>query len=115
MATATLVAENLSQFCPTTNFYSTDDGRHLLVTVPRFDIPASVEAVTGIALPISMSHLPTHADVFLADENAVVVDADGDPTNGMTALLRVEDCDTFEAALTAAGFEIDETAPTEGT
>ena len=108
MATATLVAEQLPQFCPTTNFYSTDDGKYLLVTVPRFDVPASIEAVTGLMLPISLSHLPTHADVFLADENAVVVDADGDPTNGMTALLRVEDCDTFEDALSAAGYELEQ-------
>ena len=107
MPTVTLVAENLSQFCPTTNFYSTDDGKYLLVTVPRFDVPATLEAVTGLVLPISLSHLPTHADVFLADENAVVIDADGDPTNGMTALLRVEDCDTFEAALSAAGYQLD--------
>lgn len=114
MGTATLVAERLSQFCPTTNFYSTDDGKYLLVTVPRLDVPSTIETLTGLTLPISLSHLPTHADVFLADENAVVLDADGDPANGMTPLLRVEDCDNFEAALTAAGFEINETAPTEG-
>ena len=31
---ATLVQENLSHFCPVTNFYATSDGKHLLVTYP---------------------------------------------------------------------------------
>lgn len=107
VSVVTLVSERLPQFCPTTNFYAVDDGTYLLVTVPRFDVPGSIEASTGITMPISLSHLPTHADVFLADEDAVVIDADGDPTNGMTALLRVEDCDTFEDALSAAGYQLD--------
>lgn len=108
MGTATVVQERVSHFCPTTNFYATSDGRHLLVTVPRFDVARSVEAATGLTIPISVSHLPTHADVFLADENAVVLDADGDPANGLTPIARVEDCDTFEAALSAAGYTLTE-------
>lgn len=110
VSVVTLVSEQLPQFCPTTNFYAADDGTYLLVTVPRFDVPASIEAATGIVMPISVTHLPTHADVFLADENAVVLDADGDPANGLTPIARVEDCDTFEAALSAAGYTL-----TEGT
>lgn len=107
MPAVTLVSERLPQFCPTTNFYAVDDGTYLLVTVPRFDVPGSIEASTGIMLPISVNHIPTHADVFLADENAVVLDADGDPANGLTPIARVEDCDTFEAALSAAGYQLD--------
>lgn len=108
MTSVTLVAENLSQFCPMTNHYACEDGTYLLVTVPRFDTSAVLEAKTGIRIPVSISHLPTHADVFLADENAVVLDADGDPANGLTPIARVEDCDTFEAALSAAGYTLTE-------
>lgn len=101
-----LVAENLSWFCPTTNHYVCEDGTYLLVTVPRFDVAAMIEAKTGLRIPISLSHIPTQAYVFLADENAVVLDADGDPANGLTPIVRVEDCETFEAALSAAGFTL---------
>lgn len=106
MGTATVVQERVSHFCPTTNFYATSDGRHLLVTVPRVDVARSVEATTGLTIPISVSHLPTHADVFLADADANVLDADGDLANGMTPLVRVHDCDSFEAALSAAGYQL---------
>jgi len=107
MITATLVAENLSQFCPTTNLYSCADGRHLLVTVPRFDIPAAIESF-GMSLPISVTHIPTHADVFLADANAVVLDADDNPANGLTPLVRVPDCDDFAQALAEAGYQLEQ-------
>lgn len=111
MRTVTVVAENLSWFCSTTNHYRCDDGTYLLVTVPRFYVAETLAARDGITVPISPSHLPTHADVFLADESAVVLDADGDPANGLTPLVRVPDCDNFTDALSAAGFEL---VPTEG-
>ncbi|OBJ41316.1 hypothetical protein A5630_23020 [Mycolicibacterium mucogenicum] len=106
MATATLVGQGLSRYCPTTNHYycgDREDGVFLLVTIPRFDVGGSIEARTGLALPIKEAHLPTHADVFLSDADANVLDADGDPANGMTPLLRVPDCESFEQALAAAG------------
>lgn len=109
VTTATLVGQDLSRYCPTTNWYYCGDqngGVFLLVTIPRFDVGPSIEAVTGISLPISMAHLPTHADVFLSDVDANVLDADGDPDNGMTPLVRVENCDNFAAALAAAGYTL---------
>ncbi|MUL47616.1 hypothetical protein FZI85_25215 [Mycobacterium sp. CBMA293] len=106
MPTATLVSERLSNFCPTTNHYACDDGTFLVVTVPRFDVSAAIEARTGIRIPVNTSQLPTHTDVFLADADAVPIDADGDPADGMTPLIRVDDCDDFAEALAAAGYEL---------
>lgn len=111
MKTATLVGHGLSQFCPTTNHYFCGDGPDgvfLLVTIARYDVPASIEACTGIRLPVSSVNFPTHADVFLSDADANVLDADGDPANGMTPLLRVPDCNDFAAALAEAGYQLDE-------
>ncbi|MCT7372680.1 DUF7572 family protein [Mycolicibacterium llatzerense] len=109
MTTATLVGQDLSRYCPTTNWYYCGDGPDgifLLVTIARYDVPASIEALTGISIPISIVQLPTYADVFLADVDANVLDADGDPANGMTPLIRVPDCDDFATALAAAGYEL---------
>lgn len=111
MTTATLVGQGLSRYCPTTNHYYCGDGPDgifLLVTIARYDVPGSIETLTGIKLPINVVQLPTHADVFLSDADANVLDADGDPANGMTPLVRVPDCDDFATALAAAGYELDE-------
>lgn len=105
MATATLVRERLSRFCPTTNHYACDDGQYLLVTIPTLDFVGTLEHF-GVDLPVSQVQLPKRADVFLADDEGVPIDADGDPANGMTPLLRVPDCDDFAAALKAAGYEL---------
>lgn len=107
MTKAILVGQDLSKFCPTTNHYYCEDGTFLLVTIPRFDIEASIEAKTGFRLPISKVHLPTHAEVFLSDAAANAVDADNNPLNDLTPLVRVEDCDSFAEALAAAGYELE--------
>lgn len=110
MTAATLVGHDLSRYCPTTNHYYCGDGPDgifLLVTIARYDVAASIEAVTGFSVPISAVNLPTHADVFLSDADANVLDADGDPANGMTPLVRVPDCNDFAAALAAAGYTLD--------
>lgn len=105
MATATLVRERLSRFCPTTNHYACDDGSYLLVTIPTLDFIGTLEGL-GIELPVSEYQLPNYADVFLADDEGVPIDSDGDPANGMTPLLRVPDCDDFATALAAAGYDL---------
>ncbi|AKF14381.1 minor tail protein [Mycobacterium phage ThulaThula] len=106
MGTATLVAEALSQFCPVTNHYRCSDGRYLLITMPALDSMGTLAETLGIVVPVAKSHMPTTVDVFLADENAVVLDADGDPANGMTALAKIEGCRSFEQALAHCGYEL---------
>ncbi|NMO00839.1 hypothetical protein HH308_06380 [Gordonia sp. TBRC 11910] len=41
-------------------------------------------------------------NVFLCDEQGVAIDADGDPSNGLTALLELEHGTTFEQACQVA-------------
>lgn len=107
MATATLVKANLAQFCPVTNHYLCSDGKYLLVTIPAMDVPGTLSAFFGVRVPIAKVQLPTEVDVFLSDESANVLDADGDPSNGMTALASFE-VDTHEAALAALGYTLEE-------
>lgn len=85
METATRVAAALPQFCPTTNHYRCSDGRWLLVTDPQMDTEGTLSAF-GIHVPISKVQLPVEVDVFLSDDAQNVLDADGDPSNGMTPL-----------------------------
>lgn len=113
--TATLVGENLVQFCPVTNHYRCSDGRYLLVTYPRLDVLADMagealaEALKILCVaegPQSLSHQPRNTEVFLADENAVVLDADGDPANGMTPLLRCAGALPIADALAQLGYTL---------
>ena len=113
--TATLVGENLSQFCPVTNHYRCSDERYLLVTYPRLDVLADIAGealaqalkVLGLAEgPQSLSHQPRNTEVFLADENAVVLDADGDPANGMTPLLVCDGAVPVADALAQLGYTL---------
>jgi hypothetical protein len=104
MATATLLVESLPQFAPTTNHYACSDGRHLLVTVHDQLVVATTPSMP-FDIPIARSHLPAGAEVFLCDENATVLDADGDPANGMTALAML-DADSHTAALAALGYTV---------
>lgn len=104
MAEAILVAENLPNFCPITNHYMCDDGKYLLVTIPALDSVGSLE-LFGVRVPIAKSHMPTATDVFLADENAVVLDADGDPANGLTPLASFE-VQSHEEALALLGYTL---------
>lgn len=116
MDTATLVAENLSQFCPVTNHYACSDGRYLLVTYPRLDVLGTLASLDGMSevlravglaeVPIHVAHQPANTEVFLADENAVVLDADGDPANGMTPLLRCDGPVPVEHALAQLGYTL---------
>lgn len=115
--TATLLAENLTHFCPVTNHYQCSDGRYLLVTYPRVDVLAAIagealsDALTllGIAEgPQTLSHQPANTEVFSSDEAARVLDADGDPANGMTPLLRCDGPVPIADALASLGYTLTE-------
>lgn len=103
MHTAELILEFLPHYCPKTNHYRCTDGEttwYLLITV------ASAESLGNLlGIPVNMLHLPKTVDVFLADENAVVLDADFDPANGLTPLCRIEDCTSHEQALSLMGYQ----------
>lgn len=100
---ATLRQENLKRYCPTTNLYECTD-RWLLVTAPCTD--ALQELAGGLMIPIMRSHIPKRVDVFLSDESGAVLDADGDPSNGMTPVARFEGAATHEEALAELGYEL---------
>jgi len=102
---ARLVAESLPQFCPTTNHYQCDDGKWLLVTVHALDVAGTLSTL-GVTVPIASCHLPKTVDVFLSDETATVLDADGNPANGMTPLAQFSDCATHSDALARLGYTL---------
>ena len=98
---ADLIAAALPQYAPTTNHYRLDDGRHVLVTVPAdvLPLPAGViPIVSGIKVTTTE---PGQTEVFLCDADARVLDADGDPSNGMTPLATFPAGTTHEQALEA--------------
>lgn len=103
MHTAELISEFLPQFCPKTNHYRCTDGEttwYLLITV------VSAESMSALLnAPVNAVRLPKTVDVFLADENAVVLDADFDPANGLTPLCRIDDCTSHEQALSLMGYQ----------
>ncbi|GAA3963179.1 DUF7572 family protein [Gordonia caeni] len=86
---AVVIAAALPSFAQTTNLYRLTDGRHALVTVPADDQPVPA-AVVPIMSGFKVSRVETGpTEVFLADEHGTPIDADGDPTNGLTPLLRL--------------------------
>lgn len=96
-----LISDQLPQFAPTTNLHRLDDGRHVLVTVPA-DVMPLPEGVLPIVSGIRVARVePAPTEVFLADEHGVPIDADGDPANGLTALLRLPPGTTHDQALAA--------------
>ena len=99
---AELLARALPQYAPTTNHYRLDDGRHVLVTRADDELPVP-EGLAPILGTIKVTKTePSQVEVFLCDENAVLIDADGDPTNGMTALLSLPPGTSFDEAVEAA-------------
>jgi len=98
----------MSRFCPVTNHYRCDDGKYLLVTIAALGGADIIDVLTSRRIPVKREHLPTHADVFLADADAVPIDADGNPANGLTPLMRIPGCDSFTDALAAAGYHLQE-------
>lgn len=99
---AELIAVALPQYAPTTNHYRLDDGRHILVTraAEVLPVPPGLAAILG-AVKVDKAD-PAPVEVFLCDADARLIDADGDPTNGMTALLSLDPATSFDEAVAAA-------------
>lgn len=96
---ATSISRDLPQFAPATHLYRLADGRHVIVTVPDDDMPLH-EAVVPILSAFTVTEtVPGPTEVFLCDEDAHLIDADGDPTNGMTALATYPTGTTHQQAL----------------
>lgn len=100
---------------PTTKLYRLDDGSHLAVLV--VDAGAVIMGV-----PMSLSHIHSEVSVFHSDENGVLIDADGDPLNGLTpfassdpetgAAVRLDaEVSTHADALAALGYTLIDTPP----
>lgn len=88
----------MPQFCPVTNLYRLVDGRCVLITVKSGPVIAGLAEALQVPLA-PLAAAPT--EVFLADEDGTLIDADGDPANGMTALVRLPPGTTHEEALAA--------------
>lgn len=72
---------------PDTHLYQCSDGRHLAVMVVN---PATFEAAHA-APPLLLSHVRPEVGVFHADENGTLLDADGEPLNGLTPYASTDD------------------------
>ena len=99
---AELLARALPQYAPTTNLYRLDDWRHILVTraAEVLPVPPGLAAILG-AVKVDKTD-PAPVEVFLCDAYSGLIDADGDPTNGMTALLQLDPGTSFDEAVEAA-------------
>ena len=71
---------DVTWMCPVTRLYRDGGGQHYLVSCCDF----------------FTAH---HTEVFLADEQGAAVDADGDPANGLTALVRWDEQMDHETAV----------------
>lgn len=71
---------DLPGWCPSTRLFRAPDGQHYAVLCADF-------------------FTAQHTEVFLADEHGVAIDADGDPANGLTALVRWDEQMDHETAV----------------
>lgn len=95
---------------PTTKLYRLDDGSHLAVLV--VDAGAVIMGV-----PVSLTHIHAEVSVFHSDADGVLIDADGDPLNGLTPFASTDpeteatiafdaEVSTHESALAALGYTL---------
>lgn len=117
--TVELVHAEMSWHPPVSNLYRCADGSHLMVLVVSVpDYQALVNAVS--AVPISVSHIAPEVSIFYADKHGALLDADGDPLNGLTPYASTDpECDvvvrldpavaTHADALEALGYTLTET------
>ncbi len=103
---AELIAEALVQFAPTSNLYRLGGGQYVVITRPDPVQPVP-EALAALIGAVKIGHVESSpTEVFLCDEDARLIDADGDPTNGMTALLSLPAGTGFDEAVMAAEREL---------
>lgn len=101
MTTKQLIAEDLPQFAPGNRHYQIGRSHVLIVKAGgELPIPVDLTSLLGGVTVEAISPIPV--DIFLCDETAQLIDADGDPTNGMTALLSLPPTTTYKQALAAA-------------
>lgn len=82
-----LLTAGVGRYAPTTNHYLLDDGRYVLITVPddeNMPLPPTIAPVISAVRVKEIETGPTV--VYLSDETGNVLDADGEPANGMTPL-----------------------------
>lgn len=94
----------LDHWAPETRQYRDPiSGRHVAIQAqPIGPVVPSIMTLLG-RIPISSDHVVPHrTKVFLCDEQGVAIDADGDPTNGLTPLLICDVGTSFEDACTLA-------------
>ena len=108
MQTAELMAEDIVGYRPVTNLYLCSDDQCLLVMVPS--PPTDIAGSFGFG-SFTLSEDPEPVAVFLADVDGVVLDADGDPSNGMTPLELFYDVATHAQALARVGYTLVEDTP----
>ncbi|MGB3602702.1 MAG: hypothetical protein WBA38_04015 [Gordonia sp. (in: high G+C Gram-positive bacteria)] len=95
----TLIAAALPHMASTTNHYRLNNGTHVLITVPADvqPVPAGLAPILG-SIRINRTE-PGPTLVFLADPEGQPIDADGDPTNGLTPIRTFPPGTTHEQAL----------------
>lgn len=98
----TLIAAALPHMAATTNLYRLNNGAHVLITVPADvqPVPAGLAPILG-SIRVGRTE-PGPTLVFLADADAQPIDADGDPTNGLTPVLTLPAGTTHEQAVAEA-------------
>lgn len=99
-----MIADLLDSDCawmpPTTWWCKGSDGQYLLIT--HLELHRTMPGI-----PVDRVRLPTGVLVLLADDRGQAVDSDGDPTNGMTPLITLDDGDHLDG-LRAAGYELED-------
>lgn len=92
----------LDRWAPETRLYRHATG-HVAVQGNPVGPPVPWIVTPMGRIPISSAQIRFHdVAVFLCDERGIAIDADGDPTNGLTPLLTLPPGTTFEQACAAA-------------
>lgn len=94
----------LHHWAPETRLYRDPiSGRHVAIQVqPIGPVVPSIMTLLG-RIPVDSDHIVPHrTKVFLCSAEGVAIDADGDPTNGLTPLLILDVGTTFDEACAAA-------------
>lgn len=117
MANLQIVEENLPSYFPISNLYKViGEDTYFIVTVKNpIDL---LDMFINVGTATQLKHVDPGVEVFLANERGMVVDADGNPENGLTAIASTDPntfalghfpatITTHEEALNYLGYEID--------